>query len=153
MAISICKNFNTKNHEDFHKGTQSGCCECLDFETQNHLINIMDIDSIALWDRVGAIALALKEAVPSRSYGTPAFKVNKKLFARLKEDGKTLAIFTEERDKWMKKKPATFFITEHYRNWPMMLIDLQSVSEKDLRQLITASWKMRAPKRLLKKDD
>ncbi len=111
----------------------------------------MNIDSIGLWDRVTAIALTLEEAIPSRSYGTPAFKVNKKLFARLREDGKTLAIFTEERDKWMKKKPSTFFITDHYKDWPMMLIDLNSVTEKDLRHLLTASWKMRAPKRLLKK--
>jgi len=111
----------------------------------------MNIDSIALWDRVCSIAHTLEQAEPSTSYGTPAFKVNKKLFARLKEDGKTLVVYTNERDKWMKKKPATFFITDHYKNYPAMLIDINTVTEKDLRHLLTASWEIRAPRRLLKK--
>ena len=110
----------------------------------------MNIDAIAFWDMVSSIALTFPEAVPSTSYGTPSFKVNKKLFARLKEDGKTLAIYTNERDKWMKKSPTVFYITDHYKNYPMMLIDLGSVSKKDLKTLLFASWQLRAPQRLTK---
>jgi hypothetical protein len=87
----------------------------------------------------------------STSYGTPAFKVHKKMFARLKEDGKTLVVYTEERERWMKEDPKTFFITDHYKNYPAMLIDLVTVKKKDLQKLLWASWQLRAPKRLLKK--
>ncbi len=110
----------------------------------------MDIDTIFFWKQVTAIAGTLPGAIASTSYGTPAFKVNKKLFARPKEDGKTLVVYTDEREKWMKEKPLTFFITDHYNNYPMMLIDLKSVTKKDLKHLLLASWKLRAPKSLLK---
>src|ERR1700710_2538775 len=110
----------------------------------------MNIDVIFCWNRVIEIADKLPGAELSTSYGTPAFKVNKKLFARLKEDGKTLMVYTNERDKWMKKDPVVFFITDHYKNYPSMLIDLNTVKEKDLAQLIHASWQLKAPKRLLK---
>jgi hypothetical protein len=111
----------------------------------------MNIDTIAFYNQVSSIALGLPGVIASTSYGTPAFKVNKKLFARFKEDGKTLVIYTSERNKWMKKEPATFFITDHYKNGPYMLIKLAAVSKKDLKQLLFESWQLRAPIRLLKK--
>jgi hypothetical protein len=111
----------------------------------------MTIDLIAFYDQVSSIALGLPGVMASTSYGTPAFKVNKKLLARFWEDGKTLVIYTEKRKKWMKMKPATFFITEHYRNYPWMLIDLSSVKKKDLQELLLTAWKLRAPKGVLSK--
>ena len=110
----------------------------------------MNIDMIAYWNRVVAIAQDLPGAEISTSYGTPAFKVNKKLFTRLKEDGKTLVVYSAERDKWMKKDPSTFFITDHYKNYPSMLVNLASVKTRDLKELLYAAWQMRALKRLLK---
>jgi hypothetical protein len=111
---------------------------------------IMDIDGIAFWDRVSAIAMKMPGAAASTSYGTPAFKVNKKLFARLKEDGKTLVIFTLEREWWMHKDAKTFFITDHYINHPMMLISLERVTAKDLETLIKESWRLKAPARRIR---
>jgi len=107
----------------------------------------MTIDVIAFYSQVSSIALSFPGAVASTSYGTPAFKVNKKLFARFREDGKTLVVYTAERNKWMKKSPATFYITDHYKDHPLMLIDLATVKKKDLEHLLLASWQMRAPKR------
>jgi len=109
----------------------------------------VNIDMIAYWNRVITIANDLPGAEISTSYGTPAFKVNKKLFTRLKEDGKTLMVYSEERDKWMKKNPSTFFITDHYKNYPSLLVDLASVTNKDLKELLQKAWRMRAPKRLI----
>jgi hypothetical protein len=110
----------------------------------------MDIDALAYWKEVSLIALALPGTVAATSYGTPAFKVNKKLVTRLKEDGKTLVVYTFDRDMWMKRNPKTFFITDHYKDHPMMLIDLASVKKKELKELLLASWKIRAPEKLLK---
>ena len=105
----------------------------------------MNIDTIAFYSKVSAIALQFGGAVSSTSYGTPAFKVNKKLFARFWEDGRTLVVYTNEREKWMKKEPATFYITDHYKDHPLMLINLSKVKKKDLETLLFASWKLRAP--------
>ncbi|MDP4265309.1 MAG: hypothetical protein Q8941_22475 [Bacteroidota bacterium] len=111
----------------------------------------MDVDTILFDKLVGPIALDLPGTVLSTSYGTPAYKVDKNMFVRLKEDGKTIVVLTTERDKWMKEKPGTFFITEHYENGPYMLIDLATVKKKDLQKLLLASWRLKAPKGLLKK--
>ena len=83
-------------------------------------------------------------------FGTAAFYVNKKLLVRFKEDGETLVVHTDERDKWMKENPAIFFITDHYLNYPSMLVRLAKVKDKDLQTLIATAWKKRANKRLLK---
>jgi hypothetical protein len=109
----------------------------------------MNIDTIAYWNRVIAIAKDLPGAEISTSYGTPAFKVDKKLFTRLREDGKTLVVYSVERDVWMRKEPATFFITDHYKNYPWLLVDLEIVKTKDLKELLHTAWELRAPKRLL----
>jgi hypothetical protein len=110
----------------------------------------MNIDALAYWSNVTDIAMQFSGTEAGTSYGTPAFKVNKKLFARLREDGKTLVVFSNERDKWMQQNPAVFFITDHYKNYPMMLVDLGTVKKKDLKSLLLASWQIKAPVRLKK---
>lgn len=108
----------------------------------------MDIDMIAYWNRVVAIARHLPGAEISTSYGTPAFKVNKKLFTRLREDGKTLVVYSMERDAWMKKNGSIFFITDHYKNYPWLLVDLSLVKTNDLKAVLKTAWACRAPARL-----
>jgi len=105
----------------------------------------MNIDALEYWQKVCSIAVQLPGAELSSSYGTPAWKIKKKLFARLKEDGSTLVVFSDERDVWMKRHSSIFFITGHYKNYPMLLINLELVSKKDLETLLLASWKIKAP--------
>lgn len=83
-------------------------------------------------------------------YGSPGFYAGKKLFGRLREEGDVMVIYTEERDIWIKKDPNTFFITDHYKNHPYMLISLPKVSQKDLTNLIETAWAKRIGKKLLR---
>ncbi|PWS33148.1 MmcQ/YjbR family DNA-binding protein [Pedobacter paludis] len=83
-------------------------------------------------------------------HGTPAFYVNKKLFARLKEDGENLVLYTENRTFWMKRNPIIYFITPHYENYKYMLVSLKLVDPQELKDLLTEAWKYRAPKTLTK---
>ena len=83
-------------------------------------------------------------------FETPAFYTGDKLLARFKEDGETLVIYTEEREKWMEDDPETFFITDHYKNYKYMLIALKSIKKSVLKELLTEAWKKRTSKRLLK---
>lgn len=85
------------------------------------------------------------------SHGTPAFYVNKKILTRLWENGEVLVIHTEDRDKWIQADPETFFITDHYRNYPYMLINLDRVQPEDLKRLLTDAWLSKASKSLVKK--
>ena len=113
----------------------------------------MNIDSFIYLDAIRRHLSALPGVTEKLCFGTPAFYVNNKLFARLKEDGKTLVIHTTEREKWMHKKPAIFFITDHYKNYSYMLINLKMVTPADLKKLLTEAWRNRAPKRLIKDFD
>jgi hypothetical protein len=106
------------------------------------------------FDDVRRIVLPLGNVEEGTSYGTPAFKVGGKLIARLKEDGDSLVVGTtfEEREEMMAAEPATYYITDHYLNYPWVLIRLSRVHPDALRDLLSRAWrlasmaKQRAPK-------
>ena len=102
-------------------------------------------------ERVRAIALALPGVEEGTSYGTPAFRMRGKFLARLREDGETLVVTCDypERDLRIEINPAAFFITDHYRGYPLLLVRLATVEEDDLRDLLEVAWRSLAPKRLL----
>ncbi|HVX52821.1 MAG TPA: hypothetical protein VHB48_21860, partial [Chitinophagaceae bacterium] len=78
----------------------------------------MNIDIFHHLDTIRNEAFKLPGVTERPCYGTPGFYTGKKLFARLSGEGNILVIYTEERDKWMKQDPETFFITSHYKNYP-----------------------------------
>src|SRR6266404_6821569 len=102
------------------------------------------------WETVREIAQTLPGAEESTSYGTPAFKVRGKLFARLHQDGESVVVGVnfEEREEMMSADPEKFYITDHYRNFPWMLVRLTKVRSDQLRDLLIGSWRRVAPKQL-----
>ncbi|HVR38515.1 MAG TPA: MmcQ/YjbR family DNA-binding protein [Thermoanaerobaculia bacterium] len=94
------------------------------------------------------IALSFPGVEEGTSYGTLAFRFRKKFLARLREDGETIAlrIGFDERDILMQMDPATFFITDHYRGYPAVLVRLGSVGEERLRDVLTQAVKFRGKK-------
>jgi hypothetical protein len=70
--------------------------------------------------------------------------VDGKLFARLKEDGETLVLGTtfEEREGLMAEEAETYFITDHYLDYPWVLVRLKRVKTAALRELLTRAWKL-----------
>jgi len=86
----------------------------------------------------------------SVSYGTPSFKVKTALLCRLWEDGETLVIHTDDRDEWTKgDKEDVFYVTEHYANYPYVLVRLKKIKKKKLKELLMKSWKEIATPKLL----
>lgn len=96
-----------------------------------------------------AIALKLPLTEASTSYGTPAFKVRGKLFARLLEDGKTLVIKStfDERETLVKRDPKIFFWTPHYERYEWVLVKLERIDSTTLGHLLTEAWRKVAPKK------
>jgi hypothetical protein len=90
------------------------------------------------FETVRRIGLALKGVAESTSYGTPALKVGNKLVARLHQDGCSLVVRIgfEEREELMAADPAIYYITDHYRNYPWILVNLASVHPDALRDLL-----------------
>src|SRR5256884_5000925 len=89
------------------------------------------------FDTVREIAQTLPGAEESTSYGTPAFKIKGKLFARQHQDGESLVIPMDfdEREDMMSTAPNKFYITDHYLNYPWMLVRMSNVSKDELRDL------------------
>lgn len=101
------------------------------------------------WQVIRKIMAAFPQTVEYTSYGTPAYKVNKKLLLRLKEDGETLVLHSNDRDIFLKKDPVVFFFTDHYANYPFVLVKLRMIRKDQLHAAIIQSWKELAPKKLL----
>jgi hypothetical protein len=103
------------------------------------------------FDTVRAIALTLPGAEETTSYGTPAFKVKGKLFVRQHQDGVSLVIKidVEDREILMAADPETFYITDHYLNYPWILVRLSNVRTDQLRDLLRQAWRLAAPGRLV----
>lgn len=102
------------------------------------------------FDTVREIAQTLPGAEESTSYGTPAFKVKGKLFARQHQDSESLVVGVDldEREEMMSAAPEKFYITDHYLNYPWMLVRLSKVRPDELRDLLIGSWRRVAPKQL-----
>jgi hypothetical protein len=102
------------------------------------------------FETVRQIAQTLPAAEEGTSYGTPAFKVKGKLFARLHQDGESLVVCVdfEEREEMMSAGPEKFYITDHYLNYPYMLVRMSRVTHAELRDLLIGSWRRVAPKNL-----
>lgn len=109
----------------------------------------MDTGSPNFLQTIREILLPLPGVEEYVCYLTPAFRVKKNLLARLREDGETLAVHSDDRDVWMNTGAGAFFITDHYRNYPMVLVKLPAVSHADLQQVLLEAWKQIASKKLL----
>lgn len=107
------------------------------------------------FDTVRQLALALPGVEEGTSYGTPAFKVGGKLLARFHQDGESLVVKVEyaAREVLMGANPKTFYITDHYRCWPWILVRIASVDTDELRGLLEDAWRNTAPKRMVSARD
>ena len=103
------------------------------------------------WSTVCKLAMKLPGVEEGTAYGTPALHVRKKFLARLKEDGESVAIKVDfsDRDLLLELDPAAFYLTDHYRPYPAMLVRLKQVRLDLLEQLLEQAWRRQAPKRLV----
>lgn len=106
------------------------------------------------FETVREIAAGLPGAVEGISYGTPAFRVGKSLFVRQHQDGESLVVKMDpdERAMRIKAEPETFYITDHYLNYPWILVRLSTVRRDELRELLEDAWRQSTPKRLRSSD-
>jgi hypothetical protein len=104
------------------------------------------------FDQVRQAALKLPSVFEGTSYGTPALRAGKTLIARLKEDGETLVLKVDpmERDILTETQPGVFFITDHYRGYPLVLARLPEADLAQIEALLRRAWFAAAPKKLTK---
>lgn len=108
---------------------------------------------MATEDDVRRVALSLPETAEKPWYGTPGFRVGAKGFARIRTEAEGgLVIFVAdlgEKEALLASDPAKFVTTPHYDGYPAVLVNLEAVDVAELTELLTDSWRLKAPKRVL----
>jgi hypothetical protein len=105
---------------------------------------------MATWKTVQEIASGLPATEESTSYGTPALKVKGKLLARLREDDGGLVVYTEEKEALLADDRGIYYTTPHYDGYPTVLLRLPKIGVRELREVLTEAWRIRAPASLRK---
>jgi hypothetical protein len=99
------------------------------------------------FDMVREIGLALPDVEGSTMHGAPALKVRGKLLAcpainKSAEPGSlAVRIDFEQRAGLLAEAPETYYLTDHYRKYPVVLVRLSRIGVDQLRDLLGASWR------------
>jgi hypothetical protein len=104
------------------------------------------------WAKLSALGRELPEVTEDIWYRTPALKVRGKGFTRLDEDGEWVVFFVESVDEQqflIEARPAVYFITDHYRGYPIVLARLRALSASEASIRLEEAWRQKAPKSLL----
>ena len=105
----------------------------------------------------GRLLLGLPNVVEGTSYGMPAFLLNGRFLARFRDDDTVLVLqlgSIGDRDVLMQLEPDAFFFTDHYRDYPAVLIRLAEVPKSLFGDVVKEAWKVVSampPKRPRKK--
>jgi hypothetical protein len=74
----------------------------------------------------------------------PSFLLNGRFFARFRDEDTVLVLQLAtigEREVLMELDSGAFFFTEHYRNYPSVLVRLAEVATPLLTDIVMESWR------------
>jgi hypothetical protein len=96
---------------------------------------------------VREIALSMPDVIETTAYGMPAFKAGGRRFAGqpvarpdVEPNSLGVHISFEERDRLLAARPDVYYLTDHFRPYPAVLVRLSKVGRSELRELLGASW-------------
>jgi hypothetical protein len=96
----------------------------------------------AAFDAVRKLGLALADVEEGTAYGSPALKVNGRMFACIAShrsaEPDTLAVRMafNDRDQRIATAPQTYYLKDHYVNYPCVLVRLGRCNQRTLRELL-----------------
>ena len=99
------------------------------------------------FDTVRDLARDLAGIEESTTYGWPALKLKGKLVAwmpvRKEVEPNTLAVRMnfEQRDPLVEEAPDTYYVTNHYLDYPAVLVRLSQIDRESLRDILRSSWR------------
>ena len=78
------------------------------------------------------------------------------MLARLQKDGDSLVmpgVPQDEREMLVESQPKVFYFTDHYRDYPMVLIRLSKARRATVEPLLRRHWRTLASKKAVKEFD
>jgi hypothetical protein len=105
------------------------------------------------FERVKAVGLALPDVEATIRYdGSPVLKLGGCFMAGLathasaEPDSLVVRIAVEDRAWLLADAPETYYITDYYRSYPLVLVRLSRVDRDALSDLLSVSWRLTAVK-------
>jgi hypothetical protein len=100
---------------------------------------------------VRRFALVLPEAVEQETWGTPTFRVRRKIFVMLGEGQREAWVKSthDEQRALTQMDPDTFFVPPYVGPNGWVGVRLLTADRDEVRELITEAWRLTAPKRLV----
>ena len=99
------------------------------------------------------IALAFPQTAEGTSYTHAAILAFGKFFTRYRKEDNSFVLTVsgmEHRDMLLEMDPKTYFITDHYKSFPGVLVRLERVTPDEVRAMLERRWRAMAPKKLLR---
>ena len=98
------------------------------------------------FDVVRRLGLALPNVEEGTVYGSPALKVGGKMFACIaihssaEPDSLAVRMEFDQRDELIAADPKTYYLTDHYVDYPVVLVRLARVHPDALPDLLRMGW-------------
>jgi hypothetical protein len=102
--------------------------------------------------QVEAIGAALPDVAVTTSWGSPTLKVRGKMFVCMavnkSAEPNSLVVMMDmaQRDALLEDDPGTYYVTDHYVDYPCVLVRLSRVHPDALRDLIHSAYRFAAAK-------
>ena len=101
------------------------------------------------FETVRAVGLGLPDVEATTKYdGSPVLKAGGSFMAGLamhpSAEPDTLVVRAgfEERNGLLEDAPETYYVTDYYRNYPVVLVRLSQIDREALRDLLSMSWRL-----------
>jgi hypothetical protein len=101
------------------------------------------------FDIVRTVGLALPDVEATTKYdGSPVLKVAGSFMAGLathrSAEPATLVVRVgiEEREGLLEDAPETYYVTDYFRRYPVVLVRLSRIDQDALRDLLSVSWRL-----------
>ena len=106
-----------------------------------------------VFDIVRSVGLALPDVEATTKYdGSPVLKVGGMFMAGLathpsaEPDTLVVRAGLEDRERLVEDAPETYYLTDYYRSYPLVLVRLSRVEPDALHDLLCVSWRMTTAK-------
>lgn len=105
------------------------------------------------FETVRTVGLALPDVEASTKYdGSPVLKLGGSFMAGLathpsaEPDTLVVRVGLEEREWLIEDAPETYYVTDYYRSYPLVLVRLSRIERDALRDVLSVSWRLTSAK-------
>jgi hypothetical protein len=104
------------------------------------------------FNTVRAIALEMPGVEESTTYGSPCFKARGTLLTCIaihrsaEPDTLAVRVDPERRAEMIADAPDVYYLTDHYVNYPFVLVRMRRVQPGALKDLLGAAWRLATAK-------